>query len=258
MSGLYFCEHRTDRPAFLHAVFATILEWTAMRNIQRAGGLTFDALDLFVLIHMNGKLCPQKSLCIWMKRLFRNILSRDYLHDIPEVHDSNLMGKGTDQSQVMADKKHADVFLLLETYQKPDHGFLYGNVKCRGSLIAHQNLRFQGKCPGNTDTLTLTTTHIMGIAVCKIFRKLYHFQEFSGLGFFFASFQLSVIDQGFCENIHDLHFRVKGRQRILEDHLHVLTVQPGFFFGKIRDVFSMVKDLSAGRFVKRNDHADKG
>ena len=77
MSGLYFCEHRTDRPAFLHAVFATILEWTAMRNIQRAGGLTFDALDLFVLIHMNGKLCPQKSLCIWMKRLFRNILSRN-------------------------------------------------------------------------------------------------------------------------------------------------------------------------------------
>ena len=75
MSGLYFCEHRRNRPAFLHAVFATILEWTAMRNIQRAGGLTFDALDLFVLIHMNGKLCPQKSLCIWMKRLFRNILS---------------------------------------------------------------------------------------------------------------------------------------------------------------------------------------
>ena len=99
-----------------------------------------------------------------MKRLFRNILSRDYLHDIPEVHDSNLMGKGTDQSQVMADKKHADVFLLLETYQKPDHGLLYGNVKCRGSLIAHQDLRFQGKCPGNTDTLTLSATHVMWIA----------------------------------------------------------------------------------------------
>ena len=168
------------------------------------------------------------------------------------------MGKGTDQSQVMADKKHADVFLLLETYQKPDHGLLYGNVKCRGSLIAHQDLRFQGKCPGNTDTLTLSATHVMWIAVCKIFRKLYHFQKFSSLGFLFASFQFSVIDQGFCENIHDLHFGVKGRQRILEYHLHVLTVQPGFFFGKIREVFSMVKDLSAGRLVKRNDHADKG
>ena len=58
--------------------------------------------------------------------------------------------------------------------------------------------------------------------------------------------------------IYELHFGVKGRQRILEDHLHVLTVQPGFFFGKIREVFSMVKDLSAGRLVKRNDHADKG
>ena len=229
-----------------------------MRNIQRAGGLTFDALDLFLLIHMNGKLCPQKSLRIRMKRFFCNVLSRNYLHDISKVHNSNLMSKGTDQSQIMTDKKHADVFFFLETYQKPDHGFLYGNVKCRGSLVTYQDLRFQGKCPGNTDTLTLTTTHVMWIAVCKIFRKLYHFQEFSGLGFLFASFQLSVIDQGFCENIHDLHFGVKGRQRILEYHLHVLTVQPGFFLGKIREVFSMVKDLSAGRFVKRNDHADKG
>ena len=158
----------------------------------------------------------------------------------------------------MADKKHADVFLLLETYQKPDHGLLYGNVECRGSLVTYQDLWFQGKCPGNTDTLTLSATHVMGITVCKISGKLYHFQKLSGFRFLFASFQLPVINQRFCKNIHDLHFRVKGRQRILEDHLHVLTVQPGFFFGKIREVFSMVKDLSAGRFVKRNDHADKG
>ena len=101
MSGLYFCEHRTDRPAFLHTVFTTILEWAAMRNIQRAGGLTFDALDLFLLIHMNGKLCPQKSLRIRMKRFFCNVLSRNYLHDISKVHNSNLMSKGTDQSQNM-------------------------------------------------------------------------------------------------------------------------------------------------------------
>ena len=156
MSVLYFCEHMTDGPEFLHVVFASILEWTSMRNIQRAGCLTFDALDLFVLILMIGILCPQKSRCIWMKRLFRNILSRNYLHDIPEVHDSNLMGKGTDQSQVMADKKHADDFLLLETYQKPDHGLLYGNVTSRGSRIAHQDRRFRGQCTGETDTLTLS------------------------------------------------------------------------------------------------------
>ena len=93
MSGLYFCEHRTDRPAFLHAVFATILEWTAMRNIQRAGGLTFEALDLFVLIHMNGKLCPQKSLCIWMQGFLSNILSGNYLYYISKIHNCNLMGK---------------------------------------------------------------------------------------------------------------------------------------------------------------------
>ena len=47
MSGLYFCEHRTDRPAFLHAVFATILEWTAMRNIQRLGA-SLSMLSIFL------------------------------------------------------------------------------------------------------------------------------------------------------------------------------------------------------------------
>ena len=79
MSGLYLCKHRTDRLTFLHAVLTAILERAAMRNIQRAWSLTFNTLDLFVLIHMNGKLSAKKSLCIWMKRFFCNILSWNYI-----------------------------------------------------------------------------------------------------------------------------------------------------------------------------------
>lgn len=89
------------------------------------------------------KTVPPEEPAYTDEEIFCNVLSRNYLHDISKVHNSNLMSKGTDQSQIMTDKKHADVFFFLETYQKPDHGFLYGNVKCRGSLIAHQNLRFQ-------------------------------------------------------------------------------------------------------------------
>ena len=193
-----------------------------------------------------------------MKRFFCNILSWNYLHDISKIHYRDLMSKRTDQRQVMADKEHADVFLLLETYQQLDHGLLYRNVKCRSRLITHQDLRFQGKCTCNTDTLSLTTTHVMRIAVYKISGKFYHFQKFSGFGFFFASFQFPVIDQRLCKNIHDLHFRVKRCQWILEYHLHILTVQPGFFLGKIGEIFSMIKDLATGRLVKRDDHTDKG
>ena len=238
-------------------MLTAVLERASVRNVQRTWCLTLNTLDLFVLIHMNGKLCSQKCLCIRMERVFRNILPRNYLYNISKIHNCDLMSKRTNQRQVMTDKQHTDILFFLKAHKKLDHGFLYRNIQCRGSLITYQNLRFQRKCTCNTDTLSLTTTHVMGITVYKISRKLYHLQKFSGLGFFFTFFQFPIIDQWLCKNVHNLHFRIKRSKRILEYHLHVLTVQPGFLFGKICKIFSMVKDLTAGRLVKGNDHTDK-
>ena len=53
-------------------------------------------------------------LCIWMHCILCNIFTWNNLYDISQIHNSNLMGKRTDQRQVMADRKHADIFFLSE------------------------------------------------------------------------------------------------------------------------------------------------
>ena len=51
------------------AILAAVLERAALRYIQRTWCFTLDTLDLLARIHMNGELCTQKCLCIWMQRL---------------------------------------------------------------------------------------------------------------------------------------------------------------------------------------------
>ena len=168
-------------------MLAAVLERASFRYIQRAWCFTLDTLDFLIRIHMNRKLCAEKCLCIWMYGMLCNILSRNNLDDISQIHNCDLMGKRTNQCQVMADEKHTDILLFLETYQKFDHRFLYGNIQCRSCFITYQNLRFQRKCSGDTDSLSLSTTHVMRIAVHEIPWQFNHFQKFSCLGFFFAS-----------------------------------------------------------------------
>ena len=146
-----------------------------------------------------------------------------------QVHDCDLMRERTDQRQVMADKDHADIFFFLQTYQKLDDRLLYGNIQCRSCFITDQDLRFQRKCSCDTDPLTLSTTHVVRITVYKLFRKFYHAEKFSCFCISFVSFDLFVVHQRLCQNIPDLHLRVKRCHRILEDHLKVLAVFPGFF-----------------------------
>lgn len=153
----------------------------------------------------------------------------------------------------MADKEHADVFLLLETYQQLDHDSCTETSSAEVASITHQDLRFQGKCTCNTDTLSLTTTHVMRIAVYKISGKFYHFLRSSLALASFSLLQFPVIDQRPQKNIHDLSF--SGQK---------MPVDPGipsaysdgsarFLLGKI-EIFSMIKDLATGRLVKRDDH----
>ena len=206
---------------------------------------------------MHRKLCTNQCLGIRMHRMLGNILAWNGLHNMSQIHNCDLMGKRADQSQIMTNKDHTDVLFFLQTHQKLDNRFLYGNVQRRGRLVADQNLRLQGKSSGNTDSLTLSATHVMGITVCKILRKLNHAKKLSCLCVSFASFDLFVVHQRLCKNVPNFHFGVKGCKGILENHLQILAVFPGFFSGKSCDVFSMVKDLAAGRLIQGGYHADK-
>ena len=100
MSCFHFLKYRPCCFTFFHAMLTAVLERASVRNVQRTWCLTLNTLDLFVLIHMNGKLCSQKCLCIRMERVFRNILPRNYLYNISKIHSCDLMSKRTNQPRI--------------------------------------------------------------------------------------------------------------------------------------------------------------
>ena len=94
------------------AILAAVLEraalWVHPEDLVPSLSTT---LDLLAGIHMNGELCTQKCLCIWMHCILCNIFTWNNLYDISQIHNSNLMGKRTDQRQVMADESMLIFFL---------------------------------------------------------------------------------------------------------------------------------------------------
>ena len=118
-----------------------------MGNIQRAGGLTLGSRcwgpRSFCSDPYEWKTVPPEEPVYMDEEIFfRNILSRNYLHDIPEVHDSNLMSKGTDQSQIMTDKKHADVFSFWRRTRRRITDSCTETSSAEVASSSHQDLRF--------------------------------------------------------------------------------------------------------------------
>ena len=162
--------------------------------------------------------------------MIRNILTWNCFHNVSQIHNCYLMCKGSNQRKVMTDKDHADIFLFLQTHKKFNNRLLYRNIQSRSCLIADQNFRFQRKRSCNAYSLSLATAHTMWVTVNKFFRKLYHTKKFFCFCSSLTSFDFFVIHQRLCENISYLHLRIKGRQWVLENHLKILAVFPGFFF----------------------------
>ena len=71
------------------------------------------------------------------------ILSRNYLHDIPEVHDSNLMSKGTDQSQVMYLGNIVEVIPGEDVTEKSLHPYTQALLGAQFSIHMDQNKKIE-------------------------------------------------------------------------------------------------------------------
>ena len=63
-----------------------------------------------------------------MAAYIRQSFTRHNLYDIAKVHNRYLMGKGFNQSKIVADKTDGNILLPLQTGDKLNNRFLYGNV----------------------------------------------------------------------------------------------------------------------------------
>src|SRR5512143_713372 len=87
------------------------------------------------------------------------------LYDSSKVHHGDTIADMLHNGQVVGDDDVRKLEFFLNVFKKVNHLGLNRNIEGRDRLIADDQLRIEGKGPGNPDPLPLAAAELMGIAL---------------------------------------------------------------------------------------------
>ena len=99
-----------------------------------------------------------------MQRVRIDLICSAFFHQLPEVHDSDVIGNITHHGKVVGNEKIGQPLFLLEVPEHVDHLGLDGDIQRGDRFITDDQLRFEDQCPGDAHTLPLSARKLMGIA----------------------------------------------------------------------------------------------
>jgi hypothetical protein len=205
---------------FFFCVRASCLEETSL--LQR-GGVGFllheDFLSLLSGFQLRNGM--EQDLGVGMQRPTEEILTIGHLHHLSHIHHGNAITDMFDDSKVMGDEKISETQLISQVHQEVQDLCLDRNIQSRDRFIRNDEIRIEGNCPGNADSLTLSTAELVGIAEGILGMEANPLKELGDPSSLLFALSHSMNFQTFPDNFFNLHPRVKGFIRILKDKLHV-------------------------------------
>ena len=170
-----------------------------------------------------------------------------------QVHNTDTVGDMFYDREVMCDKQIGQSHLLLQLLEHIHHLCLDRYIQCGDRLIADDELRVHCQCSRNADTLTLSTGEFMRISVRMLRVQSYSLQHGDDhvMTFLLIGSQLMNVD-GFPYDISYGHSGIQTCIRILEYHLHLLTVRQHihlYFIFNVQDHIAVKCDLAAGGLI---------
>ena len=105
--------------ATLLAIFATILERTAARNVQRAWDVAGQNPDVLIFFWVGRKNCLQQGAGVRMTRRVEFVAVKLF-HHVAKVHDGNAVAEQAHQCHVVADENVRYALLALKLDQQLD------------------------------------------------------------------------------------------------------------------------------------------
>ena len=139
-----FFELRLLLSAYVLAFFASVLEWAADGQVERAGDVAAERFHVLVFGCIDGKDGFHQCLCIGMIR-FGQLVAVELFHDRAEVHDGHAVAEQADECEVVADEDVGDAFFFLQFYEQLDDLGLYRYVERAGGLVADDDLRLKAR-----------------------------------------------------------------------------------------------------------------
>ena len=205
------------------SVGAARVEVAAGRRIRRARDLAFQYVGLFADLRIGNRHRLQQGRSVRVLGIAEQFLGLGQLDHLADVHDRHAVGDVADDAEVVRDEEVREAELFLEVGEEVDDLGLDGHVEGRDGLVGDDKPRVQGQRPGDADALALAAaegvreaSHVLGPQSHQA-KQLGH-----ALGTD-PHAPLAVNEERLADDVQEGHARVQRRERILEDHLHVLA-----------------------------------
>ena len=199
--------------------------------------------------------------CVAVLRLREQCLRRGRLDDAPGVHDGDAVGVTGDDTQVVGDEDDAHLVLVAQLVDEVEDLHLRRHVESRRRFVGDQDARLAYEGHGDHDALTHTARELVRVVVDDHLgaRHTHTFQDLDGPFESFLRGELLVNAQRLAHLKADLHGRVQGCERILEDHADLRAAQLALLLQRtLRQVLSVQNDLAGGDGASLGEQTHEG
>jgi hypothetical protein len=99
------------------------------------------------------------------------------LHDLAQIHDGHSVAHVLHDGQIVGDEEVCEAQFILQTAKKVEDLRLHGHIEGGHRLVTDDEFRLDGQGSGDTDSLALTATELVGIAVHVFGQKAHELEE---------------------------------------------------------------------------------
>src|SRR5262249_55824979 len=144
--------------------------------------------------------------------------------------------------------------LALQVLEQINHLGLHRNVESTDRFVTHNELRFDGQCPGNANALSLAATEFVRITV-RLRRVQTDVLEQRGYALtpVLAGWNKPMDVQRLSDTVFNGQAWIEGAVGVLENHLEPTAQRPQLGTCYARDILAFEKKLTCDRF-DQTDH----
>jgi hypothetical protein len=99
-------------------------------------------------------------------------------HDLAQVHHSYPTANVLDHAEVVSNEQIGEIQLVLQIHQQIENLGLDADIEGCHRLIADDKLGLHGKGTGDAHSLTLSTRHLVRVAVQEMVGQTNHSHQF--------------------------------------------------------------------------------
>src|SRR5262249_29542494 len=162
VTARYLDQLRLSRRTLRHGEGTAGVEAATRRGIESAGHLAGEDDLLLCLVGMGGQGGGKQGLRVRVQRPGTQFETIGDLHDLPQVHDGNLVTEVSHRGQIMGNKQVADTKTCLQCFQQANDVRPNGDVQGRDGFVEHDQAGVGRQSSGNGQALTLPTAELMG------------------------------------------------------------------------------------------------